>query len=404
VGPNDRIVVDSESRTPFSTGSWHSLNQAALREQRSARIALNKSKSLYVFQSPIHGVYRHAPGAAVLLVARVSDVRPDPASLLGAIAIAAGAALLVWLLIGTYFALSVSRPLLRITHATERMARGDFGARVRVTGPADIARLATSFNTMAEEVQQGHHVLRDFVANVSHDLRTPLTMISGFSQALLDGTAGQHEVEGSARVIHEEAEKMQRLVEDLLQLTRLESGLFQLQRHPTQIRPLVQGIIDRTTRARSGQQFAEIRNEVPLDLPRLDVDPVQLERALQNLLDNALQYTPSSGLVIVAGRPGVRDRVEIDVVDSGVGIPADDLPRVFERFYRSDKSRGREHGHSGLGLAIVREIAEAHGGSVEAMSHSGAGTTFRLTLPRVPQAAESQEMPATAEASEVGSQ
>lgn len=385
-------LLDSAVSTPFYRGNRYRPNSQALKNGVSARAYL-QSQNLFVFQSPIQGTHGHRDGGAILLVARATDVEPGVPALIGVVAIAVGVALLVWLLIGLYFTYSISRPLVRITAATEKMARGDYSARVPAGGYGEIARLAASYNKMAHQVQQTNQVLRDFVANVSHDLRTPLTMIAGFSQALLDGTAQAKEVEMSAVVIHEEANKMQRMVDDLLQLTRLESGLFRLERHPTEVRPFVQSVVDRVCRARNGQGGPSIQNLVPADAPLIEVDPERLERVLRNLLENAIHYTPPDGTITIRAGVAVPGWVELSLADTGSGIPAEELPRIFERFYRSDKSRERLHGHSGLGLAIVREIVEAHGGQVEVESTLGRGTTFRFTVP------QAEEAPVEAEAS-----
>ena len=281
--------------------------------------------------------------------------------------------------------------MLRITAATERMAEGRYDARVPAEGHGEIARLAASFNDMAARVQQTNHVLRDFVANVSHDLRTPLTMIAGFSQALLDGTARTGDVEESAQVIHEEAGKMQHMVDDLLQLTRLESGLQAFRRQPIDLRPLVESLVERTARARAGESVAQVVNKVPAGIPPIEADQEQVERALRNLVNNALQYTPAEGTIQIAARPIGRGWVEVAVTDTGMGIAPEDVPRIFERFYRTDRSRERVHGHSGLGLAIVREIVEGHGGTIEVSSEVGRGTTFRFTLPQARIAAPGDE-------------
>jgi signal transduction histidine kinase len=330
-------------------------------------------------------------GGEVLIVAQPADLRPSPSQLQSVILIAAASAVVVWLLIGSYSTFSVFRPLLRVTQATARMAGGDYTVRVGARGQGEIRRLATSFDGMAQQVQQSNQVLKDFLGNVSHDLRTPLTIIAGFSQALLDGTAGPEGAEESAAVIHDEALKMQRLVDDLLQLTRLESGLYVLERHAVGVRPFVQGILERARHGRDGGPSLD--NAVPAGLPPIDVDPDRLERALRNLVDNALAYTPPEGEVTVSAHSvgsrsatGARasmgeNWIEISVSDTGIGIVPNDVPRVFERFYRSDRGRERIRGHSGLGLAIVREIVEAHGGQVRAESRVGQGSTFSFTVP-----------------------
>lgn len=381
VGPAGQHVVDSSQKTRFDSGSWYQIDAHALRNGKSAS-ASRRSQNLLLFQAPIRGTGIRRNGGAVLLVARVRDVRPSLGSLLAVVLSLAGTALFVWIVIGTYFTFSVFRPLLRITNATVRMARGEYGARVPVKGSGEIGRLAASFNSMASQVQRTNQVQRDFVANVSHDLRTPLTMIAGFSQALLDGTAPAEEIESLAEVINTEAGKMQRLVDDLLQMTKLEAGLLMLDRRPVQTRPYVQAVIDRVAPPAQRDRGVTIENKVPASTPPIDVDPERFERALKNLLDNALQYTPVGGAVVVDAQSDGRDSVRIQVADTGVGISPEDLPRVFERFYRSDRSRERMSGHSGLGLAIVHEIVEAHGGTVGVDSELGTGTTVWIAVPR----------------------
>lgn len=371
--------LDSAGQTPYFTNTYELPSAAALKAGRAFQRAL-KNPSIVAFQQPIRPVHRTEDGAVVLIV-NVGAVQPSQATIAELVAATAGTALIVWLLIGMYFTFSISRPLLSITEATARMARGDYSVRVHLSGEGEISRLAARFNAMAEQVQRSNQVLRDFVANVSHDLRTPLTMISGFSQALLDGTAGPEDIEEAAEVIHEESTKMQRLVEDLLQLTRLESGLLTLDRGPVALQPFVHRLLERVTRARSGEPLPELRNLVSSDLPAADADAIQLERALRNLLDNAIRFTPPTGVVSVLATRRADGMIEIAVQDTGSGIPEGDVERVFERFYRSDKSRDRGEGHSGLGLAIVREIVEAHGGTVDVRSGRGQGTTFLLTVP-----------------------
>jgi signal transduction histidine kinase len=391
VNPRGELAFTSNGHTPISSGTWHPLDVTALKAAENAK---KEIASKVVIQSPIRGTVR-PNGGAVQIIASTGDVQPGIGALGNVILVVVGTALVVWLLIGLYFTYSVSRPLLRITAATRRMARGDYNVRVPASGNGEISRLATSFNSMAHQIQQTDQVLKDFVANVSHDLRTPLTMIAGFSEAMLDGTARNGGVKESAEVIHDEALKMQRMVEDLLQLTRLESGLLKFRREPVSVREFVQNVVDRTQKAHAGQSTAVIENRVPDGIPKIEVDVEQFERALRNLLDNALQYTPAGGEVTVGGQAIGRGWVEISVTDTGSGIPRQDVPRIFERFYRTDRARERGVGHSGLGLAIVREIVEAHGGKVSVESVEGTGTTFRFTAPQS-RVADTEEAPSPA--------
>ncbi|MGI8827125.1 MAG: sensor histidine kinase [Chloroflexota bacterium] len=374
-----KAVFDSARTTPFYKSYNPSLSPNDFGGGHTVTQFL--PHNVVVLKSLIKGTHGHRYGGIVLLVAQAADLQSPLSTVRDITLIAALAALAVWLLIGLFVTYYVFRPLLRITEATRRMARGDYSARVRARGHGELAQLASGFNEMAHQVQASDRTLKDFLGNVSHDLRTPLTMIAGFSQALLDGTAGPNEARASAEVIHEEAIKMQHLVADLTQLTRLESGLLTLDRHPTALRTVAQSAIDHVLRVNGRDDGALLQNHVPSDLSPGFVDAERLERALRNLLVNSIRYTPANGKVTVDAREASARWIEIRVSDTGSGIRPQDVPRVFERFYRADKSRERGRGHSGLGLAIVREIVEAHGGRVDVESEHGRGTTFRLTVP-----------------------
>lgn len=370
-------IVDSAEKTIYFRGSWSLPDRSEIQREIASVRQLGRNRNLYELTAPIHGTHGRNGGAIVLIV-RVTQVTPGLSELANVIAVGLATAVIIWILIGIFFTLSITRPLVRMIDATHRMARGDYGVRVQTSGSDEIGRLATSFNSMAEQIQRSNQVLKDFVANVSHDLRTPLTVISGFSQAQIDGAADPSD---AASVIHEEADKMQRLVDDLLQLTRLESGLMRLERRSIVAQDFLDQIVERVIGASGGRALPSLHVRVAPDLPALDADPVQLERALRNLIGNAIDYTPPSGSVTVSAQGAGRGWVEIGVSDTGAGIAPEEVSRVFERFYRSDRSRERAHGHSGLGLAIVREIVEAHGGRVAVESRPGAGTTFRFTVP-----------------------
>lgn len=292
-------------------------------------------------------------------------------------------ALLVSVGIALLIARSIAKPLQRITAATEEIARGNYDDHLNISSPDEVRRLAKSFNTMTGEVKASRQAQRDFVANVSHDLKTPLTSIRGFSQAILDGAAADKKSsQRAAQVIHEEAERMAQLVDDLLELARIDAGQVVMAEESVPLCELLQTCIERI--ALRAEQ-AEVAVDLQLDgNPIVRGDRDRLAQVLNNLLDNALIHTPSGGRVVVAARTVPQEAqtvAEISVADTGAGIQPEELPRIFERFYRGDKSRANKGKGTGLGLAIAREIILAHGGQIRAESVVGLGSKFTITLP-----------------------
>jgi two-component system sensor histidine kinase ResE len=288
------------------------------------------------------------------------------------------------------------------------MARGNYDQQLPVLKTGDeIGRLGTAFNAMAREVARSHRAMRDLLANVSHDLRTPLTSIQGFAGALLDGTlSGAAGAREAGRVISEEAERMRRLVEDLLYLGRIESGEAQIERHPVDLAELASAARLRFA-FRAEDAGVELRVQAPDGVPIVG-DPHRLAQVLDNLLDNAFKHTPPGGSVTVSVQaeapatgstraPRVTPRALLAVHNSGSVIPRDELDRVFERFYQLDKARAGKAGR-GLGLAIAREIVQAHGGTISVESDAATGTSFLVRLPLV----ESSQAPRISSAVAVG--
>jgi signal transduction histidine kinase len=277
---------------------------------------------------------------------------------------------------------SIARPLRRVADAARALAGGNLDARAPATGPSEVQELAETFNEMARRIQASQQAQRDLVANVAHDLRTPLTSIQGFAQALVDGTAATPEAQArAARAIHEESQRMQRMTNLLLDLARFEAGAITLRREPVDLAALAR---KRVAHFAPQAQDAGVTLTAQVTTPTTTVgDAARLEQAVDNLLGNALAHTGEGGrvLVHVDAEPAW---ALLAVSDTGVGIPSEDLPRIFERFYRGDKAR-RGTG-TGLGLAIVREIARAHDGTVQAESVVGVGSKFTLRLPRAPEA------------------
>lgn len=276
---------------------------------------------------------------------------------------------------------SVARPLQRISHAAQRIASGDYRQRVPVKGPKEVRTLAQTFNYMTGRVAASQQAQHDFLANVSHDLRTPLTSIQGFSQAIVDGVASDPEsAQRAAQIIHDEAGRLHRMVESLLDLARVEADKLNMHQHAVALTDLLQGVGASLT-FKAQEKGLRLVVNVPPDLPRIPGDGDRLAQVFTNLIDNAIKHTPEGGQISLNAVTSTGG-VAIMVQDTGVGIPAEDLPRIFERFYQVDKSRESNlRSGMGLGLAITKQIVEGHGGSIQVASKVGEGTIFTVWLP-----------------------
>lgn len=277
---------------------------------------------------------------------------------------------------------SVSRPLLDLTNASKAMARGDYQQQIPLSGPEEIQNVARSFNQMAAEVAATQTAHRDFVANVSHDLKTPITSIQGWSQALVEGAADSDEQRTrAARVIHDEANRMGRMVEQLLDLAKLEAGQLELNVGPIDLSELLSTVRDR-------YDNVAIEKKVNIEVnaqqtPPVVGDPDRLTQILNNLVDNALANTVAGDRILISTYPFGSSMVEVIIQDTGSGIPEAEMARIFERFYQVEKSRrstGARQG-TGLGLAIVKELVDRHGGDIAIHSQVGQGTTVTIHLP-----------------------
>ena len=304
-----------------------------------------------------------------------------------ALALAALAAFLVAMLVSLFVSRQVVAPVRAMTNASQRIAEGHYEERVQVAGDLskdeldELGRLALSFNQMAARLGQTESMRRQLIGDVAHELRTPLTTIKGSLEGLIDGVLPA-EVE-TFQEIYREADRLQRLVNDLQELSRVEAGSYELNRRPVEVSQMVE-----ITAARLGRQFEEkdmiLETDLPDGLPMVLADEDRFGQVLLNLMGNALQYTSAGGKVtLTAQRAG--NEVQVSVTDTGVGIPPEHLPHIFDRFYRVDKSRSRAGGGSGIGLTIAKYLVEAHGGRIWAQSPgSGKGSTFTFTLPIAP--------------------
>ena len=274
-------------------------------------------------------------------------------------------------------------PIQEMMVTSRRIAEGHYGERVGIPGNIgqgdvdELGELALSFNQMAARLQQTEALRLQLIGDVAHELRTPLSSIKGYMEGLIDGVLPA-EAETFQRA-HEEAERLQRLVNDLQELSRVEAGAFTLTVRPVAVSELVNTVVTRL-----GRQFEEKEVALATDVPpglMVNADQERMGQVLLNLVGNALQYTPAGGQVHIRAR-AEGNTVCLVVEDNGIGIAAEHLPHLFERFYRVDKSRSRAGGGSGIGLTIARHLIEAHGGQIRAESEGlGRGSTLTVTLP-----------------------
>ena len=291
--------------------------------------------------------------------------------------------------LGMLLAHSISRPLAEMSQAAMRIAQGDYEVRVSPRGRDEVSALAVAFNQMAEGMGSVEGLRRDLVANVSHDLRTPLTVIRGYLEGLRSGEiADRRSAEKAFAAMHEEVVRLLALVDDLGQVASLDAGTPQLERRPTALVDLAD-TVSRRIEPVAMAKGVTLANQVSAELPPASVDPRRLGQALYNVLENAVRHTPAGGQVTISaghltGHDAGACPVWLAVTDSGEGISAEHLPHIFERFYRADPARSRQRaGGAGLGLTIARGIIEAHGGQITAESEGapGRGSTFTIRLP-----------------------
>lgn len=281
---------------------------------------------------------------------------------------------------GVVLARSISRPLAKVEQAAARFALGDYSARAETSGSNEVAALGRTFNQMAASVGSLEQLRRKLVADVSHDLRTPLTVIRGYLEGLRSGQiADRRSAEMAFEAMHVEVLQLLSLVDDLRQVAALDRSALSLKLNPVAADALVMQAAQRV-KPLAAAKGVSLKSEVAPDLPLLDADEERLGQALFNLLENAVRYTPAGGSVTLAAERLSLSGLRLSVRDTGPGIPAEHLPHVFERFYRADQARGRSEG-SGLGLAIVKSIVEAHGGKAGVVSDGASGSIFTIDLP-----------------------
>lgn len=272
----------------------------------------------------------------------------------------------------------ISAPVRSLTLAAKRLGQRDFSQRVDYQGKDEIGELARTFNSMVDELACTEQLRRNLVADAAHELRTPVSHIRGYLEAIRDGLVKPDA--STLQSLHEEIMLLSRLIDDLQELTLAEAGELALVRQVEDIAELIKSAVA-AVQPQVKAKGISLTVDLPDRLPPCDIDPYRIGQVLRNLIDNAIVHTSKGGTITVTAREKGK-QVEVMVADTGEGIPSEDLPNIFERFYRVDKSRTRATGGSGLGLTIAKRLVEAHGGSIGVQSELGKGSRFTFTIPK----------------------
>lgn len=319
----------------------------------------------------------------LLTTQRLTDFNPEEALFLRrtnhALLLAVAGAVALALLIGVLLARTLTRPLRSLTLAAQKITAGELDQQVKVTGRDEIGQLAEAFNRMSQEIARVNQQRKQMTADVAHELRTPLTVIAGYVESMQDGVL--EPTPARLNLIYAEIERLMRLVGDLRMLSQADAGELTLNPQQIAAQQLVQEAAERFS-LQAQQQGIALNWQVHAETPPVRADEARMMQVLGNLVVNALRYTPDGGSVTITAEPA-GGGVLFSVVDNGSGIDPAELPLIFERFHRADKSRHTESGETGLGLAIVKAIVEAHGGRVEAQSQVDGGTRVDVWLPAI---------------------
>lgn len=293
-----------------------------------------------------------------------------------------GVALLVAGLVASYMlARSIATPLRTLSAAAIEIERGNFDQKVPVTTKDEVGSLALIFNRMAETLDNNNKLRQLFLVNIAHELRTPLAVIQGHLEGMIDGLIEPNQKQLTS--LHEEAVRLSRLIKDLKDLSLAEVRQLSLEVQEVDVNQLISQVVF-MLKTLADEKNLMIQQSLAEGLSTINADADRVSQIFYNLITNAIRYTPAGGQVTVSTRLVRQDRqdwIEVTITDNGAGIAADDLPHIFDHFYRSDKSRDRKSGGTGLGLAIVRQLVEIHGGKVYVESTDGQGSNFCVMLP-----------------------
>jgi len=285
--------------------------------------------------------------------------------------------LLFMMIIIIFLTRYVTHPLIQMSEATKRISKGDFSVSLPQVGKDEIGELAESIMVLASDLELLKNERNEFLASISHELRTPLTYIKGYADIARRGETNGEDRDKYLGIIFEETGKLSKLVKELFNLAKMDENTFSIEKEEVHLLPYFQSIIEKVTPALKENKM-DLVLECSADL-NLFLDPIRFEQVILNLIDNARKYSEPHTKILVEVR-NISGKIHIKIQDEGKGIPEEDLPRIFERFYRVDKSRTRALGGTGLGLAIVKQLVEAHGGIIKVTSNSNIGTAFEIIL------------------------
>jgi len=287
-------------------------------------------------------------------------------------------AVLVGVALGFLFSWLITGPMRQLTLGARKVAAGDFSYRISQKSDDEIGEVSDAFNTMAKELEKKEKSRRQFLADTAHELRNPLSIIQGNLEAWLDGVITPTPEQVAS--VYDETVLLSRLVTDLRDLSLAEAGRLKLSQNTTELGGFILAQIASVKSRCEGKRIS-IDADLPDGLPAVLIDRDRIRQVLHNLIDNALRYTRAGGTIKIGASYKTNGLVIVSVSDSGSGIAAEDLPHVFDHFYKADRSRQRGHGGAGIGLAMVKRLVELHGGTVWVESRKGKGSTFFFTLP-----------------------
>ena len=351
--------------------SW----DAAAVGHKATNAQLARGTPIQVNGQLVGTLIEQAPGATALDSAQQDFLERVNLSIL----FAGGVAGVIALGIGFVLFRQITAPLYALTAASTRIASGDLTARVAKPGNDEIGQVGSAFNAMADSLNKSEDARRNMIADIAHELRNPLGVIQGQLEGMIDGVFPTTPEQIAS--VHDETLLLTRLVDDLRDLALADAGQLRIVRQPADLRALIEKTVAAFAPQAAEKNIA-LKSEIAPALPEVSIDAQRIEQVLRNLIGNALRHTPDGGVVSVqCSVNSGQSSVVVRVSDTGAGIPAEDLPHVFERFWRGDKSRSRAGGGAGLGLAIAKQLVTAHGGAIGVESNAGRGATFWFTLP-----------------------